>query len=835
MGRRAKSPKVKADTKRARVTTPAKNEGSRVHDLEKRLEEAQEQLQTRDRELAEAREQLTATHAQVTESHYRQTATSEILRVIGSSPRDLQPVFDIIAKRATELTDAVYSAVYLVEDESIHLRAYHSADIPNTRQFAAAFPMPITSATLIAGTLRTGTLAHVPDMEAVRVPETGRSLARTLGVRSTLTVPMRRDGHPIGAIGVNRRKPGDFAPAEIALLQTFADQAVIAIENVRLFTELQEKNQALTQAHAQVSEALDQQTATSEILRVISSSPTDIQPVLDTVAENAARLCEANDVVIFEEHEGRFHVAAARGTDHHSGFEGTVVSRDSVTGRAMIDRQLVHVHDISKASEFPISKVYAQRAGHRTMLAMPLLRKGTSIGAIFVRRTEVRPFSDKQIDLLQTFADQAVIAIENVRLFKELEASNRELTTALDTQTATSDILRVISRSQTDVQPVFDAIIASAVRLLGAYSGGLTRVAGDQIELAAFTSTDADADATLRQAYPHSLYLEEPHAQAIRTRTPLNIADADTDPRFPETASRMARVRGWRSLVAIPLLRQDEALGVISLTRCEPGGFTDDEIALLRTFADQAVIAIENARLLSELQARTQDLTRSVEQLTALGEVGRAVSSSLDLNTVLTTIVGRAVQLSGTDGGTIFEYDENAEEFTARATLNADEGQSAMVRATRLRRGEGAVGRMAVTREAFQIGDISVEGAYVGRLRGPLLAAGTRSVLAIPLLNEERLVGGLVVTRCTPGEFMANVIELLKTFASQSALAIQNARLFREIEEKSRQLEAASQHKSEFLANMSHELRTPLNAIIGFSEVLTERMFGASTRSKKSI
>jgi GAF domain len=208
MRRRAKPEKAKVGAKPTGARKSRKNDGSRVRDLEKRLEEAQEQLQTRDRELAEAREQLTATHAQVTESHHRQTATSEILRVIGSSPRDLQPVFDIIAKRATELTDAVYSAVYLVEDESIHLRAYHSADIPNTRQFAAAFPMPITSATLIAGTLRTGTLAHVPDMEAVSVPETGRSLARTLGVRSTLTVPMRRDGHPIGAIGVNRRKPG---------------------------------------------------------------------------------------------------------------------------------------------------------------------------------------------------------------------------------------------------------------------------------------------------------------------------------------------------------------------------------------------------------------------------------------------------------------------------------------------------------------------------------------------------------------------------------------------------------------------------------------------------
>ncbi len=395
-----------------------------------------------------------------------------------------------------------------------------------------------------------------------------------------------------------------------------------------------------------------------------------------------------------------------------------------------------------------------------------------------------------------------------------------------DTQTATSDILRVISRSQTDVQPVFDAILDSAVRLLRGYSGLVTRIAGDQIELAALTSTDGAGDAVTRAVFQQSHQSDGPHAQAMRDRAPISIADAQTDPRVPEAVRTNARARGNRSWVIVPLLRHDEAVGTIAVTRREPGGFTDDEIALLKTFADQAVIAIENARLLTELQARTQELTRSVEQLTALGDVGRAVSSSLDLDTVLTTIVSRAVQLSGTDGGTIFEYDEGTEEFSPRATLNADESQSAMLRATRLRRGEGAVGQMAVTREPLQIPDIAAEGAYESRLRGALLEAGTRAILAIPLLHEERIVGGLVVTRRTPGAFTPEIVEILKTFATQSALAIQNARLFHELERKSRQLEVASQHKSEFLANMSHELRTPLNAIIGFSEVLAERMFG---------
>ncbi len=452
----------------------------------------------------------------------------------------------------------------------------------------------------------------------------------------------------------------------------------------------------------------------------------------------------------------------------------------------------------------------------------PLLREGDALGRLLIRRTEVRPFSDAQIAMLQTFADQAVIAIENVRLFTELQASNRELTTALDTQTATSDILRVISRSQTDVQPVFDAIVQSAVRLLRAHSGMLSQIAGEQLELAAFTSISETYDSAMRTYWPRPLNSHGAHTLAIRDREPVNIADAASDPRVPEDGRAVVRVHDIRSVVSVPLLWHGEAIGTIAVNRREVGGFTDDEIALVQTFADQAVIAIENARLLTELQARTQELTRSVEQLTALGDVGRAVSSSLDLDTVLTTIVGRAVHLSGTDGGTIFEYDEGAEEFSPRATLNADESQSALLRATRLRRGEGAVGQMAVTRAPLQIPDIAAEGAYDSRLRGALLEAGTRAVLAIPLLHEARIVGGLVVTRRASGAFTTEIVEILRTFATQSALAIQNARLFHEIERKSRELEVASQHKSEFLANMSHELRTPLNAIIGYSEMLQE-------------
>ena len=344
-----------------------------------------------------------------------------------------------------------------------------------------------------------------------------------------------------------------------------------------------------------------------------------------------------------------------------------------------------------------------------------------------VAPAEAGPFTDKQIALLQTFADQAVIAIENVRLFTELQASNRELTTALDTQTATSDILRVISRSQTDVQPVFDAIVASAVRLLGAYSGALTRIAGDQIELAALTSTDDAGDAAARAVFPQSLQSEgRARPGHSRSRAAQYRRRPDRSPMCPKPRAPCARVRGYRSWVVVPMLRHDEAVGAIAVTRREPGGFTDDEIALLQTFADQAVIAIENVRLFEELQARTAGAHPLGRQLTALGEVGRAVSSTLDLETVLSTIVVAGRRSSrGWTAGVIYEYDESAEEFVPRAQPRPARSLVEARRATPVRKGEGR--RRADRRSRWNPSrspTSPVPGAYESRLRENLIESG---------------------------------------------------------------------------------------------------------------
>jgi two-component system, NtrC family, sensor kinase len=620
---------------------------------------------------------------------------------------------------------------------------------------------------------------------------------------------MLRDCAPIGVIEVARAEPGPFSDSEIELLKTFADQAVIATENVRLFSELEGRNRDLT--------------ATAGILRVISSSPTEVQPTFDTIVRSAVALCGGLFSALFQFDGELLHLVShhnftAEALEAAHGVYPTRPSRGQGSTRAILERAVVHIPDVEVDAEYQTRGV-ARVIGWRSGLFVPMLREGTPIGVIMVARAEAGAFSDNEIDLLKTFADQAVIAIENVRLFSEL-------TTALDQQTVTSDILRVISQSQTDVRPVFDAIVTSAVRLLRAHSGSLTRLVGDQIELAALTSTDNAGDANLRETFPRSLHAAGSIAHAIRDRAPLNVTDTEVDPRRPEAFRAMARARGYRSQVVVPLLRHGEAIGAIAVTRREPGGFTDDEIALLRTFADQAVIAIENARLLTELQARTQELSRSVGELQALGEVGQAISSTLDLETVLTTIVARAVQLSALDGGVVFEYDEGTEEFVHRAATETGGTLAEARRTTRVQKGEGVVGQTALTLEPAQVPDITVPGAYDSRLRGNLIESGVRAILAVPMVREGHIIGCLVVSRNRPGEFPAETIDLLRTFATQSALAIQNARLFQEIADKSRQLEAASRHKSEFLANMSHELRTPLNAIIGFSEVLMQRMFG---------
>jgi signal transduction histidine kinase len=592
------------------------------------------------------------------ESLERQTATSEILRVISSSPTDVQPVFDAIAANAVRLCGAVNSAVFRFDGKLIHLATSHNIAGDILAPFQRLFPATLDSPTVTARAISSRKTVHVEDLSK----EYENTPVVQAGYRTVLSVPMMSEGVPIGAVNVTRMEVQPFSPNQVALLQTFADQAVIAIENVRLFTELQEKNRALTQAHAQVSEALEQQTATSEILRVISGSPTDLQPVMNAVAESAARLCEATDAHVYQKEGDLLRAVASHGALPLARTE-IPISRKSPIGRAVTDRRPIHVDDLAEAfhDEFPDSW-RMKEMGYRTVLATPLLREGEPIGAIIIRRTEVRPFSDGQVTLLQTFADQAVIAIENVRLFTELQEKNHALTQAhaqvsesLDQQTATSEILRVISGSHTDAQPVFDSIVRSAARLLDGHSANLLRVVGDELHLAALTSISEAADAETRATFPVPLAEAGVARHTIRTRRPYIVADVETDPLVTPRLRYTAPLRGFRSMLMVPMVRYESPIGVITVTRQAPGGYSDDEIALLQTFADQAVIAIENVRMFKELEAANRELEVASQHKSEF-----LANMSHELRTPLNAIIGFSEVLTERMFG---ELNEKQEEY----------------------------------------------------------------------------------------------------------------------------------------------------------------------------
>jgi signal transduction histidine kinase len=419
------------------------------------------------------------------------------------------------------------------------------------------------------------------------------------------------------------------------------------------------------------------------------------------------------------------------------------------------------------------------------------------------------------------FANQAVIAIENTRLLNELQQRTADLTESLEQQTATSKVLDVISRSAFDLQAVFETVAESSVRLCGADRAFFYRFDGGLLQMAVVYNASQELTEFLRQN-PIRPGRNSAAGRAALERRTIHIPDVLAD---PEYTFRAKEVEAIRTVLAVPILKGEELLGVMIIFHLEGvRPFTENQIALVETFADQAAIAIENVRLLDALRHRTDELGRSVGELQALGEVSQAVNSTLDLETVLSTIVGKAAQLSGTETGAIYGFDEQACEFRLRATYGMDQALIDALAQRHIGLEDPNVAPAFAQREPIQVADLRDEPASI--LNEIILRAGYRARMVAPLMRGEEIVGMLVVRRRTPGEFAKNTVDLIETFAAQSALAIQNARLFHEIEDKSRQLAEASQHKSQFLANMSHELRTPLNAILGYTELMADGAYG---------
>jgi len=780
--------------------------------------------------IADLKEQLDRRTHERDEALEQQAATSEVLGVISNSRGDLKPVFDAMLANAVHLCEARFGNLLLFDGSAMRMVARHNAPgaFDEMRRRDPVIPL---AQSILGVLVRTHKLVHVHDLVAEE-PFANSPLAKVAGARTALAVPMLRGGDLVGAISVYRQNVKPFTDRQVDLLTNFASQAVIAIENAQLLTELRQRTTDLT-------ESLEQQTATSEVLQVISSSPSNLEPVFATMLEKAARICEANFGNIHRWDGDALHLVATHNTP--PGFaefrrRSPIRSRpENVIGRTIATKMAVHVADLAAEQGYieqrdPGYVAAVELGGVRTFLAVPMLKENELIGLFTLYRQEVRPFTDKQIELVKNFAAQAVIAIENARLLNELRQRTDDLTESLEQQTATSEVLRVISSSPGDFQPVFATMLENAVRICDATFGNIYRWENEALHLMASHNVPA-AFAEARTRTPSRPSPQTPTGRMIATKTFVHVPDLAAEPAYAARDPWIVdgvELAGVRTLLIVPMMKENELIGAFTIYRQQVRPFTDKQIQLVQNFAAQAVIAIENARLLTELR-------ESLQQQTATADVLKVISrSTFDLQAVLQTLVESAARLCGADKAVITR--QKGEVFYRAESYGFSSEFMDRVRDSPVEPGRGtASGRALLEGRAVHIPDVQIDPEYTFEA---LRFDAYRTILGVPMLREGVPIGVLALTRSEVRPFTDKQIELVSTFADQAAIAIENVRLFESVEARTRELAQSLEDlrttqdrlvQTEKLASLgqltagiAHEIKNPLNFVNNFSAVSVE-------------